>query len=250
MIVVLNDGDFVDVILLWSTCNLLATITKHQVFRTVRNAVQRIKLDTNLERHLLILLTYCVIMQGINCKTYMRSGVSTEAFLNAWMSGFCHSSWITWPLENEGTGFLRNVGSHVLYDTVSHPRRPEHSVQSPRNILYKVCRTSCTKSTELPVQSLENSVQSLQDTLNKVCRTSCTKSAEHPVQSLQNFLYKVWRTLYKVCRTSCTKSAEHSVQSLQNILYKVCRTFCTKSAEHSVRSLQSILYIVCRTPRT
>jgi len=79
-VVMLNDVDFVDIILLW--CNLLATVTKYQLFRTSRNAVQCTELDTNLERHPLVLLTYYVVMQGIKCKKYVRSGVSTAAMLN------------------------------------------------------------------------------------------------------------------------------------------------------------------------
>jgi hypothetical protein len=65
-----NDGDFVDIILLW--CNFLATVTKYQLFRTARGAVQCTELDLNLERHPLMLLTYYVVMQGINCKKYVR----------------------------------------------------------------------------------------------------------------------------------------------------------------------------------
>jgi len=55
---------------------------KHRFFRKARHSVQCIQLDTNLERHSLMLLIYCVIMQGINCKKYVRCGVSTEALLN------------------------------------------------------------------------------------------------------------------------------------------------------------------------
>jgi len=54
---------------------------KYQFFGTARNAVQCIMLDTNLWGHPLMLLTYYVIMQRINHKKYVRTGVSTEALL-------------------------------------------------------------------------------------------------------------------------------------------------------------------------
>jgi hypothetical protein len=106
-VAVQNDGDFVDVILLCCTCKLLMKMTDHQFFGTAKDAVQCRNVDTNLERHPLIhvLLTCYVIMQEINCKKYVRSGVSTETLLNVeifwsvkfclWMSGFYHSSWNT-----------------------------------------------------------------------------------------------------------------------------------------------------------
>jgi hypothetical protein len=114
---------------------------------------------------------------------------------------------------------------------IIYSRTQRHNSED-QNTLHAVCRTTCTKSAE-------HSVQSLQKIL--------TKSAEHTVQSLQNIMYSLQNVMYRFCRTSLQSlqnipyrvcSTDHPVQSLQNVLYKVYRTPCTKSAEHP--------YKVCR----